>query len=214
MVPWKLGTHSELLQDVVRDFQSEVNMASREVGGPLTINGEFDPQTSKPDTRVTGAPTPATQVAWGLKDLVGSPNLRGLALPGPAVDLIKTITNQEQGPLAGQAAALDVLLTARGRPRGNTDALPLGKDDKGNEYGLTRTNSGVQISVKAANGGGDYTLEVSGGGKVKSATYVAQDGTRAEVTPQTINKMVSTAVTLAQQPTPAGTGKPAAAPEL
>jgi hypothetical protein len=116
--------------------------------------------------------------------------------------------------LAGQAAALDVLLTARGRPRGNTDALPLGKDDKGNEYGLTRTNSGVQISVKAANGGGDYTLEVSGGCKVKSATYVAQDGTRAEVTPQTINKMVSTAVTLAQQPTPAGTGKPAAAPEL
>lgn len=134
------------------------------------------------------------QLAWGLPG--------GLTPGGILGGFIQQQLNKDKGPHAQQAQMLDKVLTDGGRARGNTEGLPIGADDKGNQYMLKRTSTGVEISVKTGKGD-SYTLEIAGGGAVKKATYVGADGADKPLTPATADKMLSTAIVLGQQATSA-----------
>lgn len=169
--------------------------------------------------KVQGALARGERIAFGLPFRIPGVPVPSGGLPG----LIENALQRDKGPYAQQAALFDKMLTDGGRPRGNTSALSIGKDDAGNNYSLTRTNTGVEISV-GTGAGATYRLEVGGGGAVKKATYVGADGIEKPVSPTTVNKMISTALLLGQRATtapdlpgtPTGQPEPATkpAPEL
>lgn len=142
----------------------------------------------------------------------GKPVAFGLPLPplrmpdGGLLPLIQKVFQKEKGPYVQeypeQAAKLDQLLTAGGRPRGNTEQLSIGKDEAGNKFALARTSGGVEISVQT-NQGASYTLELAGSGAIKSATYVGPDGKTQPPSEATVNKMIGTALVQGQKATTA-----------
>ena len=158
---------------------------------PQMGTNQGQPQT--PSFDITKVQRDLGKAAFGLPFVIP-----GSTIPMPPLGgLIQGALERDKGLYAQQAATLDKVLTERGRPRGNVEALPIGKDEKGNAYALARTKTGVQISVQTATGE-TYALEVAGAGAVKSATGSSPDGSKQPLSDTTINKMIVSAILLGQ----------------